>query len=155
MNPMANPVNPTSTSAGPLGYLPGTGVYPLSKSWKIATDPNNVGKDQKWFAGEPVTGAIVLDTAVWLSALQGEWNDSAPEFWGRDDIVKPHPIFEGLPSRMIMDLRFYPDVIARVLIVGRPAGITGPSPGRCGAIEDSSNIQCRASFQIIRARRWL
>jgi hypothetical protein len=37
--------------------------------------------------------------------------DSAGYFWGRDDVVKPHPIFDGLPSRCVMDLRFYRDVV--------------------------------------------
>ena len=37
--------------------------------------------------------------------------DSAPYWWGRDDIVKPHPIFAGLPSRCLMDLTVYRDVI--------------------------------------------
>ncbi len=63
--------------------------------------------------------------------------DSAGYFWGRDDIAKPHPIFESLPSRCVMDLSFYRDIIpsksfleldekAEVIVhcfaLGRPGG---------------------------------
>lgn len=48
----------------------------------------------------------------------GTIEDSGPRFWGRDDIVKPHPIFDGLPARRLMDLYFYRDLIARRSIVG-------------------------------------
>ena len=63
--------------------------------------------------------------------------DSAGYFWGRDDIVMPHPTFEALPSRCVMDLHFYRDIIpyrsfleldetAEVIVpcfaLGRPGG---------------------------------
>ncbi len=44
-------------------------------------------------------------------AQKGKLEDSAGYFWGRDDIVRPHPIFAGLPSRCVMDLTFYRDVV--------------------------------------------
>jgi hypothetical protein len=62
--------------------------------------------------------AILLDPNTLPSALGGTIEDSGPRFWGRDDIVKPHPIFDGLPSRRLMDLYFYRDLIARKSIVG-------------------------------------
>jgi hypothetical protein len=46
-------------------------------------------------------------------AKRGELDkDSAGYFWGRDDIVRPHAIFESLPSRCLMDLTFYRDIVA-------------------------------------------
>jgi hypothetical protein len=52
------------------------------------------------------------DPLVYLPVAQkGKLDDSAGYFWGRDDIVKPHPIFEKLPSRCVMDLSFYRDII--------------------------------------------
>lgn len=45
------------------------------------------------------------------SAQKGKLDDSAGYFWGRDDIVKSHAIFEKLPSRCVMDLTFYRDII--------------------------------------------
>ncbi len=78
------------------------------------------------------------DPLVYLPAAQkGKLDDSAGYFWGRDDIVKPHPIFEKLPSRSVMDLSFYRDIIpyqsfvemnetAEVIVpcfsLGRPGG---------------------------------
>ena len=46
------------------------------------------------------------------SAKKGKLVDSAGYYWGRDDIVKPHPLFDGLPSRCLMDLTFYRDIVA-------------------------------------------
>ncbi|MGI8988343.1 MAG: CocE/NonD family hydrolase [Bryobacteraceae bacterium] len=81
--------------------------------------------------------AVLLEPAALPEVLKGKIVNSAPLFWGRDDVVKPHPIFEGLPSQRLMDLRFYRDVIARSSItdfdsdaenivpafaVGRPGG---------------------------------
>ncbi len=100
---------------------------------------------------ESVTGgetAVFLDPPVLLGGQKARLDrlpvehkpklvDSGPRYWGRDDIVKPHPFFEGLPTGRLMDLFYYRDVIAtRSLIefggnaenivpafsVGRPGG---------------------------------
>ncbi|HWB95130.1 MAG TPA: CocE/NonD family hydrolase, partial [Bryobacteraceae bacterium] len=57
--------------------------------------------------------AILLEPSRLPEGLKGKLDHSAPYFWGRDDIVKPHAIFEGLPSGSLMDLLFYRDLIAR------------------------------------------
>jgi hypothetical protein len=62
--------------------------------------------------------AILLEPVNLPPELGGTVEDSGPRFWGRDDIVKPHSIFDGLPSRCLMDLYFYRDLIARRSIVG-------------------------------------
>ena len=54
--------------------------------------------------------------------------DSAPRFWGRDDIVRRHAIFEGLPSGRLMDLTFYGDVIARQSFTGFGDDVENVSP---------------------------
>jgi hypothetical protein len=72
--------------------------------------------------------AILLDPTTLPSALGGAIEDSGPRFWGRDDIVKPHPIFDGLPSRRLMDLYFYRDLIARKSIVGFSNGAENVVP---------------------------
>jgi hypothetical protein len=64
--------------------------------------------------------AILLDPVALPPGLEGKIEDSGPRFWGRDDIVTPHPIFSGLPSRRLMDLYFYRDLIARSSIVAFP-----------------------------------
>ncbi len=52
------------------------------------------------------------DPLSYLPAAQkGKLDDSAGYFWGRDDIVKSHAIFEKLPSRCVMDLTYYRDII--------------------------------------------
>jgi hypothetical protein len=61
--------------------------------------------------------AILVDPVSLPAELSGKIEDSGPRFWGRDDVVKPHPIFNGLPSRQLMDLYFYRDLIARKSIV--------------------------------------
>ena len=61
--------------------------------------------------------AILLNPVRMPAQLKGKIEDSGPRFWGRDDIVKPHPIFNNLPSRCLMDLYFYRDLIARSSIV--------------------------------------
>ncbi len=61
--------------------------------------------------------AILLEPDALPASMTGKIEDSGPRFWGRDDVVKPHPIFHGLPSRRLMDLYFYRDLIARRSIV--------------------------------------
>ncbi|MEN6535744.1 MAG: sugar-binding domain-containing protein [Bryobacteraceae bacterium] len=68
------------------------------------------------------SAAVFLDPSVLLANEKEVLNlmpvankprlvDSGPRFWGRDDIVKPHAIFEGLPSSKLMDLFYYRDLI--------------------------------------------
>lgn len=81
--------------------------------------------------------AVVLEPSTLPKNIPGKLENSAPLYWGRDDVVKPHPIFAGLPARQLMDLNFYGSVIARTSItdfqedaenlvpafaVGRPGG---------------------------------
>lgn len=61
--------------------------------------------------------AILLDPTRMPARLKGRIEDSGPRYWGRDDIVKPHPIFNNLPSRCLMDLYFYRDLIAASSII--------------------------------------
>ncbi len=62
--------------------------------------------------------AILLDPTKLPEPLKGKIENSAPYFWGRDDIVKPHPILSGLPSARLMDLHYYGDLIARTSVTG-------------------------------------
>ena len=48
----AQTLSPVSTT-----QLPGAGIYPLDGPWKLAIDPGNIGKSQRWFAGDPVPAA--------------------------------------------------------------------------------------------------
>jgi hypothetical protein len=68
------------------------------------------------------SAAIFLDPTVLLGnqeevldrmpvARKPKLVSSAPMFWGRDDIVKPHQIFDGLPSCRLMNLLYYRDLI--------------------------------------------
>jgi hypothetical protein len=77
------------------------------------------GNENDWLS-QVSTGsvAILLDPSALPPELGGSIEDSGPRFWGRDDIVTPHPVFDGLPSRRLMDLFFYRDLIARKSIVG-------------------------------------
>ena len=49
-------------------------------------------------------------------------SDTAPRYWGRDDVVMPHPYFDGLPAAQLMDLLYYRDLIATHSLMGFPEG---------------------------------
>lgn len=69
-------------------------------------------------------------------ASKGKLVETAGYWWGRDDVVRPHAIFDGLPSRTLMDLTFYRDlvpsqslaefeageVVVPCFAIGRPGG---------------------------------
>ena len=74
-----------------------------------------------WLAGVSSGDTVILlEPGTLPPELVGKIEDSGPRFWGRDDIVTPQPIFDGLPSRRLMDLYFYRDLIARDSVVSFP-----------------------------------
>lgn len=53
-----------------------------------------------------------------LPAIPARVVQSGPAFWGRDDVVMPHPIFKGLPVRTLMDLDFYGEIVPHESLEG-------------------------------------
>jgi hypothetical protein len=71
---------------------------------------------------------VILETSDVMPVLKGKIIRSAPGYWGPDEIVRPHLIFTGLPSRQIMDLHSYRDVIARYSVTKFPYNVDNIVP---------------------------
>jgi hypothetical protein len=56
-----------------------------------------------------------------LTAVPARVVPSGPAFWGRDDVVLPHRIFEGLPARTLMDPDDYGQIVPHESLEGFPA----------------------------------
>ena len=72
--------------------------------WTIATDTNNKGRDEKWFEVQrPEAKPATVPCTIQEIFPEG-WVDG---LYHRDDWVRRHPLFEGLPAGGLMDWTFY------------------------------------------------
>ncbi len=81
---------------------------------------------------------------------KGKLVNSAGMYWGRDDIIRPHAIFAGLPSRTLMDLTYYRDIVPAKSFTGfETAEVIAPCfalghPGGAGYFSGANLLALRA-----------